>query len=154
MFFVPARTLAVIVFRLESAPGLSCVCLVVLALWRTFRQTCGSARFSPCLACLHFLHRLPHDGCYALRRKDLDAFDHDKRQRPAISGCRLHLYNFIQRVSPIFSRFSVQFPEEITPNSGENCLISGRREVHKILSRLWLSCSLGLDTAVFKIIAY
>ena len=52
-----------------------------------------------------------------------DSFDHDKGQKSAISGRRLHriFLNFLQWIF------------------GENCPISGRRKKRRILSRLWLS---------------
>ena len=58
-----------------------------------------------------------------------DAFDHDKGQKSAILGRRLH---WIFRIFStgfflLLSRFSVQFSQEIPPKCGENCPISVAR---------------------------
>ena len=64
-----------------------------------------------------------------------DAFDHDRGQKSAISGHRLHwiFWNFLQWIISLFSRFSVQCSKEIAPKCGENCPISGRRKKRRIL---------------------
>ena len=68
-----------------------------------------------------------------------DTFDHDKGQKSAISGRRLHWISqiFSSRCFPFFSRFSVQFSKEIAKNvekiarfpdrekSAESCHLSG-----------------------------
>ena len=65
--------------------------------------------------------------------KSQDTFDHDKGQKAAISGRRLHwiILDFLQLIFSLFSRCTVQFSKEMVPKCGENCPISGRRKVRK-----------------------
>ena len=57
-----------------------------------------------------------------------DTFDHNKGQKSAISGRRLH-WNFLNFSSGyffwLFSRFTVYFSKEMAPKCGESCPISG-----------------------------
>ena len=55
----------------------------------------------------------------------------------------LDFLSFLQWILSFFFRFYVQFSQEIAPNCGENCPMSGRRKRHRILSPLWLSLFFG-----------
>ena len=84
-----------------------------------------------CFALCEFLQLSFAEGAWQIFQ---GMFDHDKGQKSAISGRRLHwIFGiFSSRCFSFFSRFYVQFSKEIALKCGENGPISGR-------TRLWLS---------------
>ena len=67
-----------------------------------------------------------------------DAFDLDKGQKSAISGCRLHYIFWIifSGFFPFSAGYSMQVSKEIEPKRREKCPISGPRKMRRVLSRL------------------
>ena len=85
-----------------------------------------------CLIRVHALDEREHRSIFTIGLHDRlhhsfnddeswDAFDHDKGQKSAISGCHLHwtFLNFLHWIWSLFSSFTVLFSKEIAPKCGE-----------------------------------